>query len=119
MEDYGDWVWDESEYNFFMSLTDADKLEYVFDFFNYDFDNDTFDDVVEFELDNLEPSAESVDVDVIITDTHLIIQCAKKQVIDRTINMFVMDGFILSHQDSRGNCRTYKLIGTVNPISLN
>jgi hypothetical protein len=37
MEDYGDWVWDESEYNFFMSLTDADKLEYVFDFFQLRF----------------------------------------------------------------------------------
>jgi len=35
MEDYGDWIWDESEYNFFMSLDDATKLEYVFDYFNF------------------------------------------------------------------------------------
>lgn len=117
MEDYGDWIWDEAEYNFFMSLTDPDKLEYVFDFFNQeDFD---FDEIAEFELESSGPTSESVDVEVVITESHLIIFCDKNQIIDRTINMFIMDGFLLSHQETKGNSRTYKLLGQENPISLN
>ena len=46
MEDYGNWIWDESEYNFFMSLSDIAKLEYMYDYFNLDDD----DDVGEFDL---------------------------------------------------------------------
>lgn len=117
MEDYGDWIWDEAEYNFFMSLTDPDKLEYVFDFFNQEeFD---FDEIAEFELESSGPTSESVDVEVVITESHLIIFCDKNQIIDRTINMFIMDGFLLSHQETKGNSRTYKLVGQENPISLN
>ena len=47
MEDYGDWIWDEAEYNFFMSLSDMAKLEYMYDYFNLD--NDNIDG--EFDLD--------------------------------------------------------------------
>ena len=45
MEDYGDWIWDESEYNFFMSLGDIAKLEYMYDYFNLDDD-----EIAEFEF---------------------------------------------------------------------
>jgi len=44
MEDYGDWVWDESEYNFFMSLGDISKLEYIYDYFNQSELEDEFGD---------------------------------------------------------------------------
>ena len=118
MEDYGDWIWDESEYNFFMSLHDADKLEYVFDYFNFREDDSDYDSF-EFELD--EPKAQSVDVNVVITDTHLTISCDKTEVLERTINMFVMDGMILMLQSSSKNdtTRVYKFIGQSNPQSVN
>jgi hypothetical protein len=117
MEDYGDWIWDESEYNFFMSLTDADKLEYVFDYFNFKPDDLDDDFIPEFES----PKAESVDVNVVITETHLTISCDKSEIIDRTIRMFVMDGFILMLQSSAKNdtTRVYKFIGQSNPYSVN
>lgn len=118
MEDYGDWIWDESEYNFFMSLDDADKLEYVFDYFN--FKPDDYDEV-EFLPEMEESHAESVDVSVIITDTHLTISCDRTEIIDRTIRMFIMDGFILMLQSSAKNdtTRVYKFIGQSNPYSVN
>ena len=118
MEEYGDWIWDEAEYNFFMSLHDADKLEYVFDYFNFREDDSNYDSF-EFELE--EPKAESVDVNVVITDTHLTISCSKTEVLERTINMFVMDGFILMLQSSAKNdtTRVYKFIGQSNPQSVN
>ena len=116
MEDYGDWVWDEAEYNFFMSLHDADKLEYVFDYFNFREDeSDSFD----FELED--PQVQSVDVNVVITDTHLTISCDKTEILERTINMFVMGGMILMLQSSskKDTTRVYKLIGQSNPYSVN
>jgi hypothetical protein len=118
MEDYGDWIWDESEYNFFMSLDDVDKLEYVFDYFN--FKPDDYDEV-EFLPEMDESHAESVDVSVVITDTHLTISCDKTEIIDRTIRMFIMDGFILMLQSSAKNdtTRVYKFIGQSNPYSVN
>ena len=119
MEDYGDWIWDESEYNFFMSLDDATKLEYVFDYFNF-----RIEDLTEEEFDNAfenELKAKSVDVNVIITETHLTISCDTKEIIDRTINMFMMDGMILIKQSETldGCSRVYKFIGQTNPRSVN
>lgn len=119
MEDYGDWIWDESEYNFFMSLDDATKLEYVFDYFNFrieDLTEEEYDDM--FEID---AQAESVDVNVVITETHLTISCDKKEILDRTINMFIMDGMILMKQSENesGTTRVYKFIGQSNPYSVN
>ena len=117
MEDFGDWIWDESEYNFFMSLNDVDKLEYVFDFFN--FSEEDFEDVV-FEFEP-ESDKEMVDipVDVTITDTHLIISCIDDSIIDRTIIMFKLNGAILIPQERNKGSRIYKYAGNSSPISLN
>ena len=117
MEDYGDWIWDESEYNFFMSLNDVDKLEYVFDFFNFS-EEDYEIEFFEFEP---ETNKEIVDgsVDITITDTHLIISCVDDSIIDRTITMLKLNGAILIPQDKIQGSRVYKFIGTTLPISLN
>jgi hypothetical protein len=116
MEDYGDWVWDEAEYNFFMSLNDVDKLEYVFDFFNLT--DEDFDQIYEFvpEVDDAEYKRV---VDVTITDTHLTISCDDSELIDRTIEMLKMDGMILIPQSKMHNARVYKFIGTSQPFSVN
>jgi len=71
-----------------------------------------------FEID---AQAEHIDVNVVITETHLTISCDKKEIIDRTINMFIMDGMILMKQSENesGTTRVYKFIGQSNPYSVN
>jgi len=117
MEDYGDWGWDESEYNFFMSLNDADKLEYVFDFFNFS-DEDYEMDVFEFEPE-VELTSSNINVDIVITDTHLVISCVNDDILNKTIMMLKMDGMVLLLQEVRGNSHIYQYLGNSTPISLN
>jgi len=121
MEDYGDWIWDEAEYNFFMSLGDIAKLEYMYDYFNLDLDTDgefsEWDSNPQDGLDEDKPSATSVDV--IITDSHFIISCDDSNVVDKTIGMFRMDGFIISFDKQRGDTYYYKYIGKTLPFSPN
>ena len=115
MEDYGEWIWDEAEYNFFMSLGDIAKLEYMYDFFNLD------DDSIEGEFDLLDeddkPSTTSIDV--IITDTHFVITCDDESIVKKTIATFKMDGYILMYERTRGHSRYYKYVGMTHPSSVN
>ena len=115
MEDYGDWIWDEAEYNFFMSLSDIAKLEYMYDYFNLD------DDSIEgeFELEDVEDDSPITSVDVVITDSHLIITCDNDEVADKTVGMFKMDGFIILLQHQRGKSRYYEYVGKSDPFSMN
>ena len=113
MEDYGDWIWDEAEYNFFMSLSDVSKLEYMYDYFNLD------DDYIEgeFDFDEVDDSP-ITSVDVVLTDTHVIVTC-DDDIADKTVGMFKMDGFILLHEQTRGQSRFYKLVSKIDPLSVN
>jgi len=114
MEDYGDWIWDEAEYNFFMSLSDVSKLEYMYDYFNLD------DDSIEGEFDFDEEDVSPItSVDVVLTDTHVIVTCDDDGVADKTVSMFKMDGFILLHEHTRGRSRFYKLVSKIDPLSVN
>ena len=114
MEDYGDWIWDEAEYNFFMSLSDVAKLEYMYDYFNLN------DDSIEgeFEFDD-EDDSPITSVDVVLTDTHIIVTCDSEEIADKTVGMFKMDGFILLHEHTRGHSRFYKLVSKIDPLSVN
>ena len=116
MEDYGDWIWDESEYNFFMSLGDISKLEYIYDYFNQSELEDEFEVELEFD-DSDKPSATSIDV--IITDTHFILTCDDDAIAKKTISTFKMDGFILMYQMTRGHSRYYTYVGKSDPFSMN
>src|SRR6056300_1523100 len=100
MEDYGDWIWDEAEYNFFMSLSDVSKLEYMYDYFNLD------DDSIEGEFDFDEEDDSPI-------------TCDDDGVADKTVSMFKMDGFILLHEHTRGQSRFYKLVSKIDPLSVN
>jgi len=113
MEDYGDWIWDESEYNFFMSLSDVGKLEYMYDYFNLD------DDSIEGEFIYEEDNSPITSVDVVLTDTHLIITCDDDDVCNKTISMFKMDGFIMLYERTKGQSRFYKIVGQSDPFSVN
>ena len=53
--------WDEAEYNFFSSLSDEDKLYYIYDVITEEY----------IEIEDTYVSS----VEITITDTHLIITC--------------------------------------------
>ena len=116
MEDYGEWIWDEAEYNFFMSLSDMAKLEYMYDYFNLD--NDDISGEFELDYDSDEKSP-TTSVDVVISDTHFVITCDNQNVMKNTISMFKMDGYIIMFEKSKGNTRIYKFIDKVSPLSVN
>lgn len=115
MEDYGDWIWDEAEYNFFMSLSDIAKLEYMYDFFNLDDDSVEGEFLFDYEEDN--PSTTSVDI--VITDTHFLITCESDEVLKKTVTTFRMDGFLILFQYKRGDTSYYKYVGMTQPTSVN
>ena len=118
MEDYGDWIWDESEYNFFMSLGDISKLEYMFDYFNLDDDEVGGQFEVDLEYDDSE-SPSTTSVDIVVTDTHFIITCDDEAILNKTVATFKMDGYILFLQNKRGDTYYYNLVGMSQPISIN
>ena len=111
-----DWLWDEAEYNFFMSLSDMAKLEYMYDYFNLDFGEYESEPTVTFEYEdeNLPPRTE-----VLITDTHMMITCPDRRITEVTLSMFCMDGWILRLDNHRGDTSIYKIVGKTEPISVN
>jgi hypothetical protein len=116
MEDYGDWIWDESEYNFFMSLGDMAKLEYAYDYFNLDDDEI----IGEFEFDDGEyERSNTTSVEVVLTDTHFILTCDLEEMAKKTIATFQMDGHIMLFERRRGDTYFYRYVGMTPPLSVN
>ena len=116
MDDFREWVWDESEYDFFMSLGDISKLEYAYDYFNLDDD----DVVGEFEIElDEDDSASTTSIEVVITDTHLLITCDVREIAEKTISTFKMDGHIMMFERQRGDTYFYKYVGMTHPLSVN
>lgn len=115
MEDYGNWIWDESEYNFFMSLGDIAKLEYMYDYFNLDDVNV----VGEFDLEYEDSSPSTTSVDIVLTDTHFLITCDSEEVIRKTVSTFQMDGYIIIFESKKGSTHFYKYVGMSSPFSIN
>jgi hypothetical protein len=115
MEDYGDWIWDEAEYNFFMSLGDISKLEYMYDYFNLDDD----DIIGEFELEYDDSQPSTTSVDVVLTDTHFLITCDSDEIVKKTVASFKMDGHILMFQQRKGDTYFYEYVGLTPPFSIN
>ena len=116
-----DWVWTESEYNFFMTLYDEDKLEYLYDYFNSLFfidgdDNSPFEYEIDLESDE-HPNATAVDV--AITDTHFILTCDDEDVAYKTVSTFQMDGYIIMFESKKNNTYFYTYLGMTPPYSVN
>lgn len=97
--------WDEAEYNFFSSLSDEDKLYYIYDIFTEEF--------IEFE-DTYVSS-----VEITITDTHLIITCEEPDISRKLISSFIMDGMILQFQEEKYASLFYKIVGNTENMSVN
>ena len=117
MEDYGDWIWDESEYNFFMSLSDIAKLEYMYDYFNLD--NDSIDGEFHIEYEEYEETPSATSVDVVLTDTHFVITCDNEEILKKTVATFKMDGYLIVFQTKKGDTYFYQYVGMTQPISVN
>lgn len=111
MED-SDWIWDDEEFDFFMSMSDTDKLEYIYEFFNYD--SETIDGI-----DFNSPQSHPLDIDVIITENAFLIKCDDDVLRKKTIGTFMMDGLILTFRENKGNVDIYNLIGTTPARSVN
>lgn len=115
-------VWDKSEYNFFMNLDDMTKVYYFHDYLFGELENisDEFDFEDEWD-DSVDSSEDSKTyVDVILDDTTFIIKCDDPIVREKTVNMFFMDGLMLSFLDKKGDdVLIYEIIGEGHPISLN
>lgn len=111
MED-SDWIWDAEEYDFFMSMPDVDKLEYIYEFFNYD--SEAIDDI---DFDS--PQSHPLDIDVIITENSFLIKCDDVVLRKKTIGTFMMDGLILTFRENKGNVDIYNLLGTTPARSVN
>jgi len=120
--------WDNVEYNFFNTLDDADKLMYVYDLMLGDFQDDYngLDDDNDFdfeEFDDVEPIRQEVTA-IVDKSGYLSITGASVELLTKVVTTMVMDGMILSDKkitfsDSGEVSLHYKIIGTVNPISVN
>jgi len=122
--------WDKAEYNFFMELADDEKVYYLYDwlFHSEEFADDWEDeqsqdeggDIWDYENDEeLQDDVSPLKVDVILTDSHFIINCIDKGIKERTLRMFIMDGYMLLHQHDKGTASVYQLIDKGSPISSN
>lgn len=97
--------WDEAEYNFFSSLSDEDKLYYIYDVITEEY----------LEIDDSYTSS----VEITITDTHLIITCDEPEISRKFITSFVMDGMILEFQEEKNASIFYKIVGNTENMSVN
>jgi len=117
--------WDNVEYNFFNTLDDADKLMYLYDLMLGDFQDDYIglDDDSDLEFEEFEPFRQEVTA-VVDKSGYLSITGASVELLTKVVTTMVMDGMILSDKkitfsDSGEVSLHYKIIGTVNPISVN
>jgi len=117
--------WDNVEYNFFNTLDDADKLMYLYDLMLGDFQDDYagLDDDSDLEFEEFEPFRQEVTA-VVDKSGYLSITGASVELLTKVVTTMVMDGMILSDKkitfsDSGEVSLHYKIIGTVNPISVN
>lgn len=98
--------WDEAEYNFFSSLSDDDKLYYMYDVITETFGYEEFDTRIS-------------SVEITITDSHFIIDCDEIEISKKFLASFVMDGMILQFQEQKGTALFYKIIGNTENMSVN
>ena len=117
--------WDDAEYKFFNTLDDVDKLMYLYDLMLGDFQDDYagLDDDSELEFEEFEPFRQEV-IAVVDKSGYLSITGASVELLTKVVTTMVMDGMILSDKkitfsDSGEVSLHYKIIGTVNPISVN
>ena len=106
--------WDEAEYNYFMSLDDMTKVYYLHDYLYGEFEEDVFDG-----LDIPEETPQHNPIQVIIDSENFIVSCDNPLLIQKTVGLFVLDGFILEKKSEKGNLHVYRIIAVGEPMSVN
>lgn len=124
-----DEYWDDSEFGFFNTLEDEDKLLYLYDLMIGDFVHeynsndveDTFE--IEFEEDPIEPIHQNVDVsfddsgNIVFAGSNVML--LRKVATDMIMNGLILQNSQLSFEDDDTVKLTYELIGKSEAISLN
>lgn len=123
--------WDESEFNFFSSLEDEDKLLYVYDLmigeFAYEYEGT---DIFEFDIE--EDTREEMQMNVRMEfvrekdSDKIVLTGDTLYVLEKVANDLMMNGMILMNRvveftkyEPWEVTLTLDLIGNANPISLN
>ena len=123
--------WDESEFNFFSSLEDEDKLLYVYDLmigeFAYEYEGT---DIFEFDIE--EDTREEMQMNVRMEfvrekdSDKIVLTGDTLYVLEKVANDLMMNGMVLMNRvveftkyEPWEVTLTHDLIGNVNPISLN
>lgn len=123
--------WDESEFNFFSSLEDEDKLLYVYDLmigeFAYEYEGT---DIFEFDIE--EDTQEEMQMNVRMEfvrekdSDKIVLTGDTLYVLEKVANDLMMNGMILMNRvveftkyEPWEVTLTLDLIGNANPISLN
>ena len=106
--------WDEAEYNYFMSLDDMTKVYYLHDYLYGELEEDVFEDV-----DIPEESLEHRPIRVVIDSENFIVTCDNPLLIQKTVGLFVLDGFILEKKSQKGNLHVYRIIAVGEPMTVN
>jgi hypothetical protein len=123
-----DEYWDESEFGFFETLEDEDKLLYLYDLmigdFVHEYVGNGIEDVfeIDFEEEPLEPIHQNVTVsfddtgNIVVAGSNVML--LRKVATDMIMNGLILQNSQLSFEDDAVKL-TYELVGKSEAISLN
>jgi len=124
-----DEYWDDSEFGFFNTLEDEDKLLYLYDLmigdFVHEYVGNDIEDVfeIEFEEEPVEPIHQNVTVsfddsgNIVFAGSNVML--LRKVATDMIMNGLILQNSQLSFEDDDTVKLTYELIGKSEAISLN
>jgi|TARA_B110000285_G_scaffold230156_1_gene296209 hypothetical protein len=124
-----DEYWDESEFGFFETLEDEDKLLYLYDLmigdFVHEYVGSDIEDVfeIEFEEEPVEPMHQNVTVsfddsgNIVFAGSNVML--LRKVATDMIMNGLILQNSQLSFEDDDTVKLTYELIGKLDAISPN
>lgn len=124
-----DEYWDESEFGFFETLEDEDKLLYLYDLmigdFVHEYVGNDIEDVfeIEFEEEPVEPMHQNVTVsfddsgNIVFAGSNVML--LRKVATDMIMNGLILQNSQLSFEDDDTVKLTYELVGKLDAISPN
>jgi len=124
-----DEYWDDSEFGFFNTLEDEDKLLYLYDLmigdFVHEYVGNDIEDVfeIEFEEEPVEPMHQNVTVsfddsgNIVFAGSNVML--LRKVATDMIMNGLILQNSQLSFEDDDTVKLTYELVGKLDAISPN
>ena len=119
--------WDDDEFDFFNTLSDNDKLLYIYDLFLGDFDAEyEMDGRLEYGNDTLETGASKKEkkyVSISLTEGRLSITGPSLSVVSKISNLMMVNGMMFTDTnidfEDESVVLSYKIVGKTHPMSLN